>query len=276
MTLQIFVLSFSNDFTCAEQIIYGCETLGYQTRPRSQSLQLHEIITPTNQEQMIIGSAVCILLWSQAAAQAEEVKRLLLFAQRLLKHIIVLTLDSTPLPTTLVAAKTVTIQHPCNHCMDLIAPLLPPSERQDALQTLAERASHEYIRERKAAIEQAASMLQQNEQREAVLALLEHLEQHDIITSVREKAQEVLNLYTQTASRTPISPSQIQDTRSQFGVRCKNGHISYFDKRYVCKATYQVPRGVTPYAEKELDELSLSCTTCGETVIARVDCEGYK
>jgi hypothetical protein len=159
---------------------------------------------------------------------------------------------------------------------DKIMTLLPIPEDDNALQALIKQAEHEYIRERKAAIEQAAIMLQRNEQREGVLALLEHLAQHDIITSVREKAQEVFNLYTQTASRTPISPSQIQDASAQFGVRCKNGHVSYFDKHYVCKTTYQVPRGVTLHAKKELDELILSCTTCGETIIAHVDCEGYK
>src|ERR1700753_4421577 len=115
-----------------------------------------------------------------------------------------------------------------------IITLLPTPEDNDALQALIKQAEQEYIGEQKAAIEQAAMMLQRNEQREAVLALLEQLAQHDIITSVREKAQEVFNLYTQTASRTPISQSQIQDASAQFGVRCKNGHVSYFDKRYVC------------------------------------------
>jgi hypothetical protein len=276
MPLPIFVLSAPEDLTRAEQIIHGCEALGYQTRPRSQSLQFHEIISPTSQEQMIVGSAVCILLWSQAAAQSEEVERFLLFAQRLQKNIIVLTLDAAPLPTTLVAVKMIAIQHPCDHCMEQISSFLLPPASQDALQSLAERASHEYIRERKAAIEQAASMLQHNEQREAVLALLEHLAQHDTITSVRDKAQEVLNAYTPSPSQPSPQPSQIVESRSIFGVRCKNGHISCFDKRYVCKVTYPVPRGLTQRAGKELDELILSCTTCGEAIVARVDCEGYK
>ena len=276
MTINIFVVSVSDDLTCAEQIMNGSEALGYQTRPRSQSLHVHEIISPTSQEQMIIGSAVCILLWSQAAAQSEEVERLLLFAQRLQKNIIVLTLDATPLPTTLVGVKTIAIQHPCDHGMEQISSFLPPSESQDALQSLAERASHEYIRERKAAIEQADTMLQHNEQREAVLALLEHLAQHDTITSVREKAQGVLNVHTQSHSQPSPQLSPTVESRSIFGVRCKNGHVSYFDKRYVCKATYPVPRGLTQRAGKELDELTLSCTTCGEAIVAHVDCEGYK
>jgi hypothetical protein len=157
-----------------------------------------------------------------------------------------------------------------------IMTLLPTPEDSDALQALTKQAAHEYIRERKAAIEQAAIMLQRNEDREGVLALLEHLAQHDTITSVREKAQEVLNLHTSIESQVSIAPPQTQDNRSTFGVRCKNGHVSYFDKRYVCKATEQVLRGPAQHTAKELDELILSCTTCGETMIAHVDCEGYK
>lgn len=276
MAIHIFVLSAPEDSACAEQISHGCEALGYHTRYKSQSLQLHEILSLTSQEQMIVGSAALILIWSQAAAHSEEVERLLLFAQRLQKNIIVLTLDSTLLPTTPGTIKTIAIQRPYDQCMDQISPLLPPSESQDALQALAEQASHEYIRERKAAIEQAATMLQQNEQREAVLALLEYLAHHDTITSVRDKAQGVLNIYTQSPSQSSTSPPQTVDSHSIFGVRCKNGHVSYFDKRYVCKATYQVPRDLPLRAGKELDELILSCTTCGEAIVAHVDCEGYK
>ena len=66
------------------------------------------------------------------------------------------------------------------------------------------------------------------------------------------------------------------ENNSIFGVCCKNGHVSYFDKRYVCKATYPVPRSQTQGAGKDLDELVLSFTTCGATIVAHVDCEGYK
>ncbi|GLV54657.1 hypothetical protein KDH_15040 [Dictyobacter sp. S3.2.2.5] len=225
---------------------------------------------------MIIGSAAIILIWSQATARIAEVGRLLLFAQRLRKNIIVLTLDSTPLPTPMATLKPIAVHRPCDHCMDQIAPLLPPASSQDALQALVERAAHEYIRERKAAIEQAAAMLQRNEQREAVLALLEQIAQHDTITSVRDKAQEILNAYTQPAAQLSTSPPQNMDPNAIFGVRCKNGHVSYFNKRSVCKATYDVPRGMSQHDSKNLDELILSCTTCGVTIVAYVDCEGYK
>ncbi|GHO47569.1 hypothetical protein [Ktedonospora formicarum] len=278
MALRIFVLHAPEDSACADQIHHSGQALGYQIWHISQPPKPHETISPTSRELMILGSAALLLVWSQAAAQSDEVERLLLFAQRLQKQIVVLALDRTVLPTTLTVSPIIT-QLPCDQCMAQLGPLLPPPATNDTLQALAEQASHEYIRERKAAIEQAELMLQRNEQREAVLALLEHLARHDTITSVRDKAHDVLDRYTQPASQpvqTPLPSTHIQDQHALFGVRCKHGHVSYFDKRYVCKASSPVPRGHIQRAGKELDELILSCTTCGETIIAHVDCEGYK
>ena len=61
-----------------------------------------------------------------------------------------------------------------------------------------------------------------------------------------------------------------------FGVRCKKGHISYFDKRRVCSASKDVPREIGQSADAELDELHLKCGQCGVEVVAREDCRGYK
>ena len=61
-----------------------------------------------------------------------------------------------------------------------------------------------------------------------------------------------------------------------FGVRCKNGHISYFDKRRVCSAARDVPREIGQSVDEELDELHLNCDTCGVEVVAYEDCRGYK
>ena len=72
----------------------------------------------------------------------------------------------------------------------------------------------------------------------------------------------------------PSTPSG--DTSSIFGVRCKNGHVSYFDKHVVCKASIQIPRIVDKQTGKELDELLLPCSTCGEEMVAHVDCGGYR
>ncbi len=63
---------------------------------------------------------------------------------------------------------------------------------------------------------------------------------------------------------------------SIFGVRCKNGHVSYFDKHVVCKVSIQMPRIVDKQTGKELDELLLTCSTCGVEMVAHVDCGGYR
>jgi hypothetical protein len=59
-----------------------------------------------------------------------------------------------------------------------------------------------------------------------------------------------------------------------FGVPCEKGHVTYFDKREVCRHDGNVKR--TMRDGKELDELRLRCGTCQAWVVAEVDCEGYK
>ena len=61
-----------------------------------------------------------------------------------------------------------------------------------------------------------------------------------------------------------------------FGVKCKNGHVSYFDKRRVCAASRPVPREIEDSADAELDELHLNCDTCGVEIVTYQDCRGYK
>jgi hypothetical protein len=75
----------------------------------------------------------------------------------------------------------------------------------------------------------------------------------------------------------PPPPSTPPDgTGSIFGVRCKNGHVSYFDKHVVCKVSIQMPRILNAQTGKELDELILTCSTCGVEMVAHVDCGGYR
>ncbi len=271
----IFVSHASEDAACAEHIRTGLEARGYTIWRMPSSLTLDSILYPRTIENVIVGSGAVVLVWSSAAAHAEWVERQILFAQQLKKLIVPVPLDSTALPNTLVAVSPIASQ---TSCMDVVAQfvlLLPAVNSTDALIVLAERAVHEYIRERKAAIEQAAEMLKRGEQREAVLAILEYLVCNDLMNGVREKTQEVLDADARRAAPAPpvLRPG---DSRHIFGVICKKGHVSYFDKRDVCKASVQVPRKLVQSADKELDELHLTCDTCGVEVIARVDCGGYR
>ena len=82
---------------------------------------------------------------------------------------------------------------------------------------------------------------------------------------MRDKAQEVLNTMAQQ--------QQGGEAQHIFGVTCRNGHATYFDKRRVCTSNN---RKVVRGDGKELDELYLKCDQCDAEMIVRVDCEGYK
>ncbi|MBS1252942.1 MAG: hypothetical protein MAG451_01985 [Anaerolineales bacterium] len=63
-----------------------------------------------------------------------------------------------------------------------------------------------------------------------------------------------------------------------FGMRCPDGHVTYFDKRKVCPDSGTLVRKIVKQAGKELDELILECgeAGCAHEIVVRVDCEGYK
>ncbi len=269
---QIFVSHTQEDAACAESIRQGFEAKGYSVWREPASLSMESILYPRTIENDLLRSAAIVLVWSSSAAQSEWVERHILFGQRLKKLIVPVVIDGTDLPTTLVVDTIIIIQVPCADVVTQLPPDFPSPNSTDPLIVLSEQAAHEFIRERKAAIDQAAEMLQRGEHREEVLAILEYLAQNDLMMGVRDKAQEVLD--TDTRRVTPVpSPDQ---SRHIFGVRCRNGHISYFDKRRVCSAYKEVPRAIRQSAGIELDELHLKCDQCGVEVVAREDCRGYK
>ena len=239
---RIFISSAQENAHCADTLHTGLEAHGYTTWHEPASPGLTSTTYPHTVETALLGSAAVVLIWSQHAAQNAWVERHLLFAQTLKKPIFPLLLDSTNLPNILVSITPLTIQADCTDAVValLALPSFPPAHSTDALITLSELATHEFIRERKAAIEQAATLLTRGEHREEVLALLTYLAKNDLIMGVREKAQEVLDAEAQkTAPAPPVF--RPADAQYIFGVRCKNGHVSYFDKRVVCVASRPVP-----------------------------------
>src|SRR5712691_3674807 len=272
---QIFVSHASQDAERAEQIRQGLEAGGYATRPEPTSLSIESILSPLTIENVILSSAAVVLVWSSSAAQSEWVERHRLFAQQLQKLILPVLLDEADLPNTLVAVSPIRGHSSCADVAAQLLPLLPLSASEDALIKLEEQVAHQYIRERKEAIDAAAGMLQRGEQREAVLAMLEYLAHNDLMDGVRVKAREALAPYTKQAAASP-APSNATDSRHTFGVRCKNGHVSYFDRREVCSAHTKFPRETRQSAGQELDELLLKCETCGVEVATRVDCSKYR
>ncbi len=81
---------------------------------------------------------------------------------------------------------------------------------------------------------------------------------------MRDKAQEVFNTVTQQQHR--------GEAQHIFGTTCRNGHVTYFDKRRVCTKKGQVVRD----PETKLDELYLKCGQCDDEMKVPVNCEGYK
>lgn len=269
---MIFVSHTKEDADCAEQIRQGLEAKGYTTWREPTSLTMESILYPRTIENVILGSAVLVLLWSRSAAQSEWVERHILFAQQVKKPIIPIVLDGTSLPPTLIVSTTITGQPPCSDVSTQLLPHLPPVGSTDPLVVLSEKAAHDFIRIRKEAIDQAAEMLKRDEHREALLAVLEYLAHNDLMMGVREKAQEVLDADANKVTTPAFRP---EDSRHIIGVRCKHGHITYFDKRRICSDEVTIVRSVQR-AGLDLDERDLSCGRCGESIRIHLDCRGYR
>jgi TIR domain len=268
---QIFVSHASNDAACAEQLRQGLEARGYSTWREPTSLSMESLLYPRTIENVILGSAAVLLVWSSSAASSEWVEQHILLAQRLKKVIVPVLIDTTDLPTTLIVETLIPGQIPCVAVVKQLPPAFPQPGSADPLIKLSEKATHEFIRIRKEAIDQAAEMLKQHEHREEVLAILEYLAQHDQMMSVREKAQEVLDA---NAKKKAAPSFRSDESRYIIGVRCKNEHVTYFDTRRICNDTVNVIRVLR--AGVELDQRDLTCGECGAEMSVRVDCQGYR
>src|SRR5437588_7670942 len=224
-------------------------------------------------ENAILGSAAVVLVWSSAAAQAAWVARHILFAQRLKKLILPVVLDGTILPNTLIVdSNTIIIsQPPCDDTVALLLPHLPQPDSTDPLIKLSEQAANnDYNSKRKEAIDQAAGMLQRNEHREEVLAILEYLAKHDLMMGVRDKAKEALE-----ADAKKIAPPppflNLGDPRHIVGVQCEQcKHVTYFDKRRICAPQGQVIRKTEEGDRAEWDRMELPCERCGHKIPTHV------
>lgn len=269
---QIFLIYIQEDEECGAQLRHDLEAQGYS---------VYHGVDPTNSpmftsasvDRSIRGSTAIVLVWSKSAARSGWVEHHILLAQRLQKRIVPLVTDGMDLPITLVNVVPIIATPPCVNVVEQILPQLPPPTDDNLLNTLLLQSSHEYIRERKAAIQQAAELLERGEHREPILAVLEDIARNDLMQGVREMAQAVLDAEA-TRQQPMIRPSP--EPRHVFGVRCPSGHVTYFDKREVCPSSGMVVRNVVERTDLRLDELYLKCKACGADVTPRVDCEGYK
>ncbi len=262
-------LSYANeDSACASEIRQGLEQSSYSLWREPDFPTPSEQSYPYVVENGILGSAAVIVLWSHKAASFPWTKRHILIAQQFFKPLIPVRLDETSLPSTLLV-ESLSGEGPCSGIVAYLLPRLPAPGTTDPLLALGEQAADQLIRVRKEAIDQAEAMLQRGEHREEVLAILEYLARNDLMSGVREKAQNVLATATQQQTVSPPASARPQDARHLFAVRCKNGHITTFDKRKVCAERREIMRG--------LDELIITCPvpSCGVEMAVDVDCEGY-
>ncbi len=290
MTISIFISYAPEDAECAETIRNGLEGRGYSV------WRAPDYPTPTDAsyayvvENGIMGSAAVLLVWS--AARFDWGRRHLAFAQRLGKPVVpvvLMALDETPLPGTLLAEPLVADPGACGEIVAQVLPLLPAPESEDPLLAMCELAAHEYVRNRKQAIELAAAMVQRGEHSAETLAVLEYLAHNDLMNGVRENAQAVLDAQpgavrangtasdksapTPTPVRSPGAEANVK--RHQFRVRCKNGHINTFDKHVACAQRTKVARDIPRGLRVTLDELVLTCPVCQVEMAVDIDCEGY-
>jgi predicted enzyme related to lactoylglutathione lyase len=154
-----------------------------------------------------------------------------------------------------------------------LRPHLPPPNGDDPLLALAEDLAHRFIRRRKAGLRRAAELLGDARYREPLLALLEDLAREDPVEGVRQMARQVLDAQ---AAAAPDDAIRGGASRHVFGIRCPNGHVTYFDKRRVCPDCGTLVRRVVRRGGLALDELALECEECGCEMVVTVDCEGYK
>src|SRR5579863_155067 len=113
----IFIVHVENDANCAEQIRLGLEAKGY-TLWRELTSPAVAIQHPQTTEDVILGSAAMVVVWSSSAKDSAVVERQLLLARRLHKPIIPVRLDATNLPDTLSAVSPVPRQ---TRCADAVA-----------------------------------------------------------------------------------------------------------------------------------------------------------
>jgi hypothetical protein len=192
---SLFLLHASEDAARAESLRTSLTIQGYLVWCEPLSLPVSDMLDPRAIENAILGSALVLLLWSKSAARSAEVARHLPFALSLKKAVVLLLLDQTGLPATLDSFPPFMVQSLCTDIVTQLMQesLLPPPDSVDPLFTLAQLAASSLLSERKAAVQQANAMLERNEQRPAVLAVLAYLVQHDLIRGVRELAQEALD-----------------------------------------------------------------------------------
>jgi len=143
------------------------------------------------------------------------------------------------------------------------------SAQNPQLKDIAQRLAHDYIRERREGIRLADELLKAGQYRDELRAMLDTLLAKELYNNVKEDAQKALN---DDAARNAPSP-HVGQPANIFGVRCANGHVTYYDKTRVCNDKSKVVRE-QKQGSKTMRIFSLKCDECPEMTDVEVDCEG--
>lgn len=274
---NIFLAQTSISATLADQLRQELTSKGYIV---PDHLNPVGYTAPLEIERAILRSAAVVLLWESNAANPEWEALYIRFAQRFRKSLFPVLLDSTPLPATLSSSASMISGQLSSDA--IVAALLtlsgfPAPDREDDLSRLYQQAmtSQNRLRDAKAALDIAATMLVQDQYRNEVIALLAYLEKKDVSRTIQVKAKEVL---TADARRRPqVPPFAEAEVPFKTAGTCAQGHVSYYDKRIVCHEYREVVLGNAASAFAD-SELHLPCRErgCNLKVVVRVNCGDYQ
>lgn len=143
---------------------------------------------------------------------------------------------------------------------------------------LAGELKSDQVVKRRAAVRQAAALLAEPRCKEAcrdrIVDLLRDVVANERYTTVRDDAQAVLaNLWE------GVDPTiSAADRKYMIGVRCKHGHVSYYDQRRVCSDKSEFMRETVRVGDRSVERFYVSCRTEGCTerrLTLEIDCAEF-
>lgn len=268
---RLFIIHDESDNSCVVQLQRDLVALGYVLLEDLPGGSPNTITHLRSWQRGILTSKTVIVAWNTTSSRSSKVVNQINYAVGLHKPVVLIQIDNEQILNTLAAINATIVQatYPCINIVDDVLPHLPQVGQDDPLLMLLGSTLSE---ERKRGISHASALLQQGNRRDEVTALLRNLINMETMPSVRSAAKEVLN-NAQSQESKDLSPRESQHS---FGLTCSKNHITYFDKREVCRHDGFVKRATQNRAGKRLDELQLRCTTCGEEIVVEIDCEGYR
>jgi len=148
---------------------------------------------------------------------------------------------------------------------------------EQPLHQLAAQLQSTRVVERRAAVRKAAELLEQStcqaDCRERIIELLRDLLSTESYTTVRDDAQAILNNVWSGVDAT----IRADERRFMIGVRCAQGHVSYYDRRRICADESVIMRSRVRAGEQEVDEFYVQCreSGCAEIHKLQINCGEY-